>query len=540
MRALRVNILSPAGEKTGTVNLPADIFEAAVSVPLMHQVVVAQLAARRQGTHKTKSRGEVHGGGKKPYRQKGTGRARQGSSRAPQFAGGGVVHGPAPRDYSPRTPKKMKSGALRSALTDRAHHARIHVVTAVTDTERPSTKAARNLIGKVTEHARILLVVERSDEVSWLSARNLPQVHILEPGQLNTYDVLVSDDVIFTQAALEAFLESQGSPAEVLDVTDAETSDDPEFARVMNSLPSVPERRGWLHSENEEMFNELAHSMPASERELYWTLRISEELERWARTRQLATENEHLSVGYLDPEIDEIPEAAFGAIVYFHVEDLDGEPGQVIDTLNIDGSTFSIVRRKVRHEQTLRIDSPPGGMVACWAHSRTGDEAGWITADHVVPGPGPVQFSDHGQSRGRGRVVRRAPYPIDAALVSTDDPPPNPTSTLKCARPAVGMLVTFASESGEQVKAKLRSVYDNFGALSNPSLPSHVWTNRVGAGRHGDSGALMRTFTSREAVAIYLGIYWVATRTECKVLGGYGVNARQVEILMGMELQDDG
>ncbi|MEU2504290.1 50S ribosomal protein L4 [Streptomyces sp. NPDC007863] len=200
-----IDILSPSGDKTGTVELPAEIFDAKVSVPLIHQVVVAQLAAARQGTHKTKTRGEVRGGGKKPYRQKGTGRARQGSTRAPQFAGGGVVHGPVPRDYSQRTPKKMKAAALRGALSDRANHSRIHVVTGVVE-GGISTKAAKTLFGKISERKNLLLVVERSDEAAWLSARNLPQVHILEPGQLNTYDVMRSDDVVFTQAALESFV----------------------------------------------------------------------------------------------------------------------------------------------------------------------------------------------------------------------------------------------------------------------------------------------------------------------------------------------
>ncbi|WP_274561382.1 50S ribosomal protein L4 [Streptomyces spiramyceticus] len=201
-----IDILTPAGDKAGTVELPAEIFDAKVSIPLIHQVVVAQLAAARQGTHKTKRRGEVRGGGRKPYRQKGTGRARQGSTRAPQFAGGGVVHGPQPRDYSQRTPKKMKAAALRGALTDRARNARIHVVSDVVEGAVVSTKAAKNLLGKVSERKHVLLVAERSDEAAWLSARNLPQVHLLEPGQLNTYDVLVSDDVVFTKAAFESFV----------------------------------------------------------------------------------------------------------------------------------------------------------------------------------------------------------------------------------------------------------------------------------------------------------------------------------------------
>ncbi|MCK1795435.1 50S ribosomal protein L4 [Streptomyces sp. XM4193] len=215
-----VDILSPAGDKTGTVELPAELFDARTSVPLIHQVVVAQLAAARQGTHKTKTRGEVRGGGRKPYRQKGTGRARQGSTRAPQFAGGGVVHGPVPRDYSQRTPKKMKAAALRGALSDRARHNRIHVVTGVVEGEI-STKAAKTLLGKVSERKNVLLVADRSDEVSWLSARNLPQVHVLEPGQLNTYDVLVSDDVVFTKAAFDAFVASRTAAGAELEGSEA-------------------------------------------------------------------------------------------------------------------------------------------------------------------------------------------------------------------------------------------------------------------------------------------------------------------------------
>ncbi|GAA4853056.1 50S ribosomal protein L4 [Kitasatospora sp. NPDC048365] len=211
-----IDILSPSGDKAGSLELPAEIFDAKVSVPLMHQVVVAQLAAARQGTHKVKSRGEVRGGGRKPYRQKGTGRARQGSTRAPQFVGGGVVHGPVPRDYSQRTPKKMIAAALRSALTDRARHNRIHVVTGVTATEAPSTKAAKALFAKISERKSLLLVVEREDELGLLSARNLAHVHILDAGQLNTYDVLVSDDVVFTQAAFERFVAGPAASAKAV------------------------------------------------------------------------------------------------------------------------------------------------------------------------------------------------------------------------------------------------------------------------------------------------------------------------------------
>ncbi|WP_441245642.1 50S ribosomal protein L4 [Kitasatospora sp. McL0602] len=211
-----IDILSPSGDTVGSLELPAEIFDAKVSIPLMHQVVVAQNAAARQGTHSTKRRGEVRGGGRKPYRQKGTGRARQGSTRAPQFVGGGVVHGPKPRDYSQRTPKKMIAAALRSALTDRARHSRIHVITDVVAVEAPSTKAAKGLLGKISERKNVLLVVERADELGIKSARNLPNVHILDAGQLNTYDVLVSDDVIFTQAAFERFVAGPAASAKAV------------------------------------------------------------------------------------------------------------------------------------------------------------------------------------------------------------------------------------------------------------------------------------------------------------------------------------
>jgi large subunit ribosomal protein L4 len=188
------------------VDLPAEVFDVELNVPLIHQVVVAQLAAARQGTASTKTRGEVRGGGKKPYRQKGTGRARQGSTRAPQFAGGGTVHGPKPRSYAQRTPKKMKAAALRAALSDRARHDRVHVVSAFIDGDTPSTKAAQTALADISTAKNVLVVLERTDEISWKSLRNLPSVHILEPAQLNTYDVLVNDDVVFTQGALDAFL----------------------------------------------------------------------------------------------------------------------------------------------------------------------------------------------------------------------------------------------------------------------------------------------------------------------------------------------
>jgi large subunit ribosomal protein L4 len=203
---ITVDVRNPDGPSGRTVELPAEVFGAQVSIPTIHQVVVAQLAAARQGTHSTKTRGEVRGGGRKPYRQKGTGRARQGSTRAPQFVGGGVVHGPKPRDYSQRTPKKMKAAALRGALSDRARHGRIHVVSALATGDAPSTKTALSLLSAISDRRHVLVVAERHDEVSWKSLRNAHSVHMLSPGQLNTYDVLVSDDIVFTEAALQAFL----------------------------------------------------------------------------------------------------------------------------------------------------------------------------------------------------------------------------------------------------------------------------------------------------------------------------------------------
>lgn len=191
---------------SGNVELPAHVFDAPANIALMHQVVIAQLAAARQGTHDTKTRGEVRGGGRKPYRQKGTGRARQGSTRAPQFVGGGVVHGPTPRDYTQRTPKKMKSAALRGALSDRARGGVVFVVPSVVTGETPSTKAARQALADITGAVKTLVVLARDDVIGHLSLRNLPHVHLLTPGQLNTYDVLNSDAVVFTEAALEDFL----------------------------------------------------------------------------------------------------------------------------------------------------------------------------------------------------------------------------------------------------------------------------------------------------------------------------------------------
>lgn len=214
MTTRTLHVASPEGDLERTVELPAEVFDAKVNVPLVHQVVVAQLAAARQGTHDTKTRGEVRGGGRKPYRQKGTGRARQGSVRAPQFTGGGTVHGPKPRDYSQRTPKKMIAAALRAALSDRARNGRIHAVTELVSGQTPSTKNAKAFLGTLTDRKRVLVVIARSDETGTKSVRNLPGVHVLAPDQLNTYDVLRADDVVFSVAALNAYIAANTTTAE--------------------------------------------------------------------------------------------------------------------------------------------------------------------------------------------------------------------------------------------------------------------------------------------------------------------------------------
>jgi large subunit ribosomal protein L4 len=226
-----VDVKDHEGTKTASVELPADIFDVQANIPLMHQVVVAQLAAARQGTHKVKTRGEVAGGGRKPYKQKGTGRARQGSIRAPQFTGGGVVHGPVPRDYTQRVNKKMKVAALRGALSDRARAGVVHVVEGFLDGETPRTKDALAALANFTESRKVLVVLPAEDEINWYSLRNLPQVHLIESSQLNTYDVLNAEAVIFTSPALDEFL---GVPAERTEVPvsekKADKADKPEKA----------------------------------------------------------------------------------------------------------------------------------------------------------------------------------------------------------------------------------------------------------------------------------------------------------------------
>lgn len=202
----QIEVKNPEGGAKGSVELPESVFAQQVSIPLIHQVVNAQLAAGRQGTHATKTRGEVRGGGRKPFRQKGTGRARQGSIRAPHYTGGGIVHGPKPRDYAQRTPKKMIKAALYGALTNRAAGERIHVIDELVPGQTPATKSARAFIERLTDRKSVLLVVEREDLNARRSANNLPNVHILEPTQLNAYDVLNADDVVFSVGALHAFV----------------------------------------------------------------------------------------------------------------------------------------------------------------------------------------------------------------------------------------------------------------------------------------------------------------------------------------------
>ena len=225
MSSITVDVHAPGGKKAGTAELPGEIFDVQTNIPLIHQVVVAQLAAARQGTHSTKTRGEVRGGGSKPWRQKGTGRARHGSRRSPIWTGGGTVHGPKPRDYSQRTPKKMIVAALRGSLSDRARDGQVFVVSELVSGEVPSTRTALGTLAQLGELKKVLVVLDRFEEVAWLSLRNVPTIHVLAVDQLNAYDVLVADSVVFTSAALAAFTnrgaEAIATESEVEDTTEA-------------------------------------------------------------------------------------------------------------------------------------------------------------------------------------------------------------------------------------------------------------------------------------------------------------------------------
>jgi len=209
-----IDVLDATGKKSGTVELPAELFDVQTNVPLVHQVVVAQLAAARQGTHKTKNRGEVSGSGRKPFKQKGTGRSRQGSVRAPEHKGGGTVHGPQPRDYSQRTPKKMIAAALLGVLSDRARGSRIHAVEGFVAGDVAKTKDAVALLGKIAPANRFLVVLARGEELSERAVRNIETVHVLPVDQLNAYDVVVADDIVFSTAALEAFVAAKTAKKE--------------------------------------------------------------------------------------------------------------------------------------------------------------------------------------------------------------------------------------------------------------------------------------------------------------------------------------
>lgn len=210
MADVSLNVTGAKGKAAGDIKVPAELFgigqdEVRSHVPLVHQVVIAQLAAARQGTHAVKNRARISGGGRKPWKQKGTGRARQGSIRAPQFAGGAVVHGPVPRDYSQRTPKKMKAAALRYVLSDRCNAGRVHVVDfGIAD--RPSTKAALSVLEPLVAQRFTTVVLGRENINEWMSVRNLPTVHVLFADQLNTYDVVTAEDVVFTKEGLESFI----------------------------------------------------------------------------------------------------------------------------------------------------------------------------------------------------------------------------------------------------------------------------------------------------------------------------------------------
>jgi large subunit ribosomal protein L4 len=246
-----IDIVDAQGAKTGSAELPPELFDVTANIPLIHQVVVAQLAAARQGTHSTKTRGEVRGGGRKPYRQKGTGRARQGSTRSPQWAGGGIAHGPQPHGYAQRTPKKMIAAALRGALSDRARDGRVYVVSDLVTGDVPSTKTALGALAKVTTTDKVLVVIHRDEDLAWLSLRNAVSVHAIAVDQLNAYDVLVNDEVLFTQAAFDAYVarpvsgKSVKSAKSVDSATESEVVDEPTNAELAAELADpAPDSEG--------------------------------------------------------------------------------------------------------------------------------------------------------------------------------------------------------------------------------------------------------------------------------------------------------
>ena len=217
MANVTLNVTDVKGQADGTVEAPAEIFgisaeDVHAHIPLIHQVVIAQLAAARQGTHAVKNRAKVSGGGKKPWKQKGTGRARQGSIRAPQWYHGGVVHGPVPRDYSQRTPKKMKAAALRYILSDRANAGHIGVID-FGGIETPSTKTAVTALNAVSSNEFTTVVFSRDNINEWLSVRNIPTVHPIFADQLNTYDVVTAKYVVFSKEGFDAFVAAKTKSA---------------------------------------------------------------------------------------------------------------------------------------------------------------------------------------------------------------------------------------------------------------------------------------------------------------------------------------
>jgi len=202
--ALKVDVKNAKGSVVGSVDLPAELFDVQANIPLIHQVVTAQLAAARAGTSKAKTRAEVSGSGKKPFKQKGTGNARQGSVRAPLQRHGGVSHGPIPRSYDQRTPKKMIKAALRGSLSDRQREDRIHVIDQIAET--PTTAGAIAAVRQFSDRKNLLVVVSRSEDVAWRSLRNATDLHLIVNDQINAYDVLKSDDVVFTEKAIREFI----------------------------------------------------------------------------------------------------------------------------------------------------------------------------------------------------------------------------------------------------------------------------------------------------------------------------------------------
>ncbi|MEY2469147.1 MAG: large subunit ribosomal protein [Actinomycetota bacterium] len=217
-----IQIKTQSGGTAGNVTLADAVFGVQPNVPVMHQVVTAQLAASRAGTQSTLTRAEVRGGGKKPWRQKGTGRARQGSTRAPQWAGGGVALGPKPRSYAQKTPKKMIALALKGALSDRANEGKVVVIDAW-NFEKPSTKAAVAALKALgVADANVLVVISREDETAFMSFRNLPEVQVILAGELNTYDVLNNEWIVFTQATLPTGDAVAEAPAEAAPVAATE------------------------------------------------------------------------------------------------------------------------------------------------------------------------------------------------------------------------------------------------------------------------------------------------------------------------------